>query len=65
MLELSWAQTLGFSFIVFRFFLILFGLSMLPLFIPKTKKLSMYINYFSLVIVLLLSVWAVKNYNEQ
>ncbi|HUD09781.1 MAG TPA: glycosyltransferase family 39 protein [Patescibacteria group bacterium] len=65
MLQLSWAQSLGFSFLVFRFFLILFGISALPLFIPKTKKLSYFTSYVSLVIIFFLSMWSIKNYNEQ
>ena len=65
MLQLSWAQSLGFSFIVFRFFLILFGLSMLPYFFPRTKSPSSLVSFVSLTIIFILNVWSVKNYNEQ
>lgn len=65
MLELSWAQSIGFSFIVFRSFLILFGISLVPLFLPKTKKIAYLSSYLSLAIISLLSVWSVLKYNEQ
>jgi len=64
-LQLSWAQSLGFSFIVFRSFLILFGISLMPLFIPKTKKVAYLSSYLSLAIIFILNIWAVFNYNEQ
>lgn len=65
MLQLSWAQSIGFSFIVFRCFLILFGISLAPLFIPKTQKVAYFSSYLSLVIIVILSVWSIKKYNEQ
>ena len=65
MLQLSWAQSLGFSFLVFRSFLILFGISLLPIFWPKTKKFTDYINFASLAVIFILNIWSVRNYNEQ
>ncbi len=65
MLELSWTQTFGFSFLVFRGFILLSALSLLPLFFPKTKKISGYINYFTLAIIFILNTWSVLLYNEQ
>ena len=65
LLQLSWQQSLGFSFIVFRSFLVLFGISLAPLFLPKTKSLSLFTSYVSLVIIFLLSIWSVLKYNEQ
>lgn len=65
MLQLSWAQRIGFSFIVFRSFLILFGVSLTPLFIPKTKKIAYLSSYFSLAIIVFLSMWSIFKYNEQ
>ncbi len=65
MLQLSWQQSLGFSFIVFRSFLILFGISLAPLFIPKTQKIAHLSSYLSLAIIFLLSIWSVFKYNEQ
>ncbi len=65
MLQLSWAQRLGFSFLVFRSFLILFGISLTPLFIPKTHKIAYLSSYFSLAIISLLSIWSIFKYNEQ
>ncbi|MCL4417814.1 MAG: glycosyltransferase family 39 protein [Actinobacteria bacterium] len=65
MLQLSWAQSLGFSFFVFRSFLIFIGLSMLPLFFSKTNKVSTITSYLSLFIIFILNIWSVFNYNEQ
>ncbi len=65
MLQLSWAQSLGFSFLVFRSFLILFGISLIPLFLPKIKNLSSFTSCLSLAIIFFLSIWSVFNYNEQ
>ncbi|PIR80246.1 MAG: hypothetical protein COU25_01165 [Candidatus Levybacteria bacterium CG10_big_fil_rev_8_21_14_0_10_35_13] len=65
MLELSWKQSFEFSFIVFRAFLVLFGISLAPFFLPKTKKIAYLSSYLSLCIILLLSVWSVFKYNEQ
>ncbi|MCL5434765.1 MAG: glycosyltransferase family 39 protein [Patescibacteria group bacterium] len=64
-LQLSWAQSLGFSFMVFRGFLILFGISLVPLFIPKTEKIANFSSYLSLFIIFLLNIWSVFKYNEQ
>jgi len=65
MLQLSWAQSLGFSFLFLRFFLVLFSISLMPLFFPKTKKISDYVNIVSLVVIFILNIWSVRNYNEQ
>jgi len=65
MLQLSWAQSVGFSFMVFRSLLILFGISLAPLFLPKTHKISYLSSYLSIVIIFLLSIWSVFKYNEQ
>lgn len=65
MLELSWARSIGFSFIVFRCFLILFGISLAPLFLPKTEKIAYLSSYLSLVIIFFLNIWSVFKYNEQ
>ena len=65
MLQMSWAQAFGFSFLVFRGFLLLFGISLAPLFIPKTEKIAYLTSYFSLILVFLLSMWSIRKYNEQ
>ena len=65
MLQMSWAQSLGFSFIVFRSFLILFGITLSPLFIPKSEKIAYLSSYLSLAIISLLSIWSIFKYNEQ
>jgi hypothetical protein len=65
MLELSWARSVGFSFIVFRSFLLLFGISLAPLFLPKTEKIAYLSSYLSLAIIFFLNIWSVLKYNEQ
>jgi len=65
LLENTWSRTLGFSFLIFRGFIVLSALSMLPLFFPNTKKLSSFISYISLGIIFVLSIWSVLLYNEQ
>lgn len=65
LLQLTWAQSFGFSYTVFRIFLILYGLSMLPLFFPKTKKFSFIASYLSLILILVFNTWTILNYNEQ
>lgn len=65
LLELTVSRTLGFSFLIFRGYIVLSALTMLPLFFPKTKKLSSFISYFLLVIIFILNVWSVLLYNEQ
>lgn len=65
MLQITWTAYFGFSFLVFRLFLILCGLSMLPLFFPKTLKKSNLLNIALLVFIFLLNIWSVFLYNEQ
>jgi len=65
LLELTWSKTFGFSFFVFRGYIALSSISLLPIFFPKTKKISGYINYITLVIIFNLSAWSVLIYNEQ
>lgn len=65
MLELSWTQAFGFSFVVFRLFLLLFGISLVPLFVPKTQKVAYIISYLSFLIIIFLSMWSIRKYNEQ
>lgn len=65
LLQISWAQSIGFSFIVFRSFLILFGITLAPLFIPKTKNIATFSSYASLAIIFFLNIWSVFKYNEQ
>lgn len=65
MLQLSFGYKFGFSFVVFRLFLFLISLSMLPLFFPKTRKITDIISFLCLVGIFFLNAWAIKNYNEQ
>lgn len=65
LLQLTWAQSFGFSYNVFRLFLLLYGLSTLPFFFPKTKKISLLASYFNLILILIFSIWSILSYNEQ
>lgn len=65
MFQLTWAAYFGFSFLVFRIFLILCAISLLPLFFPKTLKKSNLLNTALLVFIFLLNIWSVFLYNEQ
>jgi len=65
MLNSSWAQVLGFSFFIFRFFLVLSGITLLPLFFPKTQKLAFVFSYINFGWILLLTLWSTLLYNEQ
>ncbi|MBI3985240.1 MAG: glycosyltransferase family 39 protein [Candidatus Levybacteria bacterium] len=65
MLQLTWATYFGFSFIVLRLFLVLCGLSLLPLFFPKTLKKTNMLNTALLTFIFLLNIWSVFLYNEQ
>lgn len=65
MLNTSWTQVLGFSFFIFRFFLILTGATLLPLFFPKTQKITTISILICFGSILLLTVWSTLLYNEQ
>lgn len=65
LLQLSWGQSFGFSFSVFRFFLIWFIISITPVFFFQVKKITSIFNFLSLFWIFLLSIWSVLNYNEQ
>lgn len=65
MLGQSWTQAFGFSFLVFRFTLGFYALSLLSIFFPKTKPIAAMSSYVSLVSIFLLTVWSVLSYNEQ
>jgi len=65
LLENTLTPVFGFSFLVFRGFLIFSSLSLLPLFFPKTKKIIKYTNYLTLGIIIILSIWSTLLYNEQ
>ena len=67
LLELTWVRIFGFSFVVFRLFLFLSAIPLLPLFFKNTKlkKISNSLNYLLLLIIFLLNIWTVYLYNEQ
>lgn len=67
LLELTWTKTFGFSFLIFRSFLIFSSTSLLPLFFEnkRIKKYSYAFNYLLLTGIFSLSFLAVLFYNEQ
>lgn len=67
MLAESWGKVLGFSYTVYRIFLLLSGVSLLPIFYShKRVKSSAYVlQYFLLIIVVCLTIWSAFVYNEQ
>ncbi len=67
LLQLSYGVSVGFSFKIFRVFLLSTTLILLPLFFTNKNlvKLShLYCNAM-LGVILLLSIWSILNYNEQ
>lgn len=65
LLELTVSRTLGFSFVIFRGYILFSALTILPLFVPRTKKFSSLISLCLLFIMFFLNTWAVLIYNEQ
>jgi len=63
----SWGKVLGFSYTVFRSFLILVTFGALPAFFPRLngKKIYKWLNYGIYSILIVLSLWSVILYNEQ
>lgn len=66
-LGLTWEKTFGFSYVVFRLFLVGWGISLIPLFVhlKRLPKFFKVINYGWLVVFFLMNIWAVLLYNEQ
>lgn len=67
MLAGGWGRALGFSYPVFRTYLIVVAFGALPGIFPRLekKKLFQWINIALLLLIILLSVWTVLGYNEQ
>lgn len=67
MLAGSWAQVLGFSYPVFRTYIIMVAVGALPGIFPKLKKYKIFhvFNILILCIVIVLSMWTIYLYNEQ
>ena len=63
----SWGKILGFSYPVFRTYLITVAIGALPALFTKlaNKKVFRRINYLLLVGIVLLSIWTVVAYSEQ
>jgi 4-amino-4-deoxy-L-arabinose transferase-like glycosyltransferase len=63
----SWGKVLGFSYPVFRTYLTTVAIGALPGLFPELKryKLFQWINIILVCVVILLSVWAIRQYNEQ
>ncbi len=67
LLQLSWGVQFGFSFKLFRLFLISTSISLLPLFFKNKNfiKFSKLYNFLMLVFIFSLSFWSVMEYTEQ
>lgn len=67
LLQLTAYASFGFSFLVLRVFILLLGLTLLPLFFEKKKlfTLSKIVSYILLILYIAASIWAVLIYNEQ
>lgn len=65
--QLTWAVVFGFSYLVFRILIILWGLSLAPIFLnSKTVgRFSKVLNYAWLTIFIVLNIASVMLYNEQ
>jgi hypothetical protein len=63
----SWAKVLGFSYPVYRIYIILIAVGTLPSIFPKIEHYKIFhrINMVLLLCIILLSVWTVFVYNEQ
>lgn len=61
----TWVQMFGFSYFVFRTMLIIWGLVLIPPFIPKFSKMGKIVGISSLVLFFVLNVWSILVYNEQ
>ncbi|HVZ67454.1 MAG TPA: glycosyltransferase family 39 protein [Patescibacteria group bacterium] len=67
LLQLSYGIKFGFSFKVFRLFLLSTGIVLIPLFFKNKniKKLSLLYADAMIIFFILLNIWAVLEYNEQ
>lgn len=67
LLELTWRQKFGFSYLIFRLSIISWGSSLFPLLTPykNVNKFGKLVCYTWFVIFIFLNVWAVHLYNEQ
>lgn len=65
--DLTWAVAFGFSYFVFRFLIVSWGLVLIPQYLPnpKTLRLGQVVSYSWLGIYVLINIWAVLIYNEQ
>lgn len=65
--ELTWTVAFGFSYFVFRFLIVTWGLVLIPQYLQnsKTIKLGRIVSYSWLSFYILINLWAVLTYNEQ
>lgn len=63
----TWANVLGFSYIIFRIVIIMWSITLLPLFLPNKiiKKIAKINTYSWLFVFIIMNIWAVLLYNEQ
>lgn len=67
LLQLTFFQVFGFSFLVLRIAIFVWGATLLPLFFPSKKMflISKITSYILLIVYFLCSIWAILIYNEQ
>lgn len=65
MLSNVWTPMFGFSYVVYRLYIILCGATLTPLVFPRTGTVIRRISYGMLLIVVCLSVWSLLSYTEQ
>jgi hypothetical protein len=63
----SWGRVFGFSYPVFRTYLVAVAFGALPAIFPKLadKKVFRWTNLVLVLLILMLSIWTVLVYNEQ
>ncbi|MCX8008480.1 MAG: glycosyltransferase family 39 protein [Patescibacteria group bacterium] len=67
LLQHTWKPFFGFSYGVYRLFLIICGITGISIFFSGkfSNKISTYSNFFLLVFLFFLSIWTILRYNEQ
>ena len=67
MLANVWAPLLGFSYVIYRLYILLCGVGLVPAVWPNTRasKIIRRVNYVTLLVVMCLTVWSLLSYTEQ
>ena len=63
----TWAPTFGFSYFIFRFMILGWSLSLVPMFVSSKgiNKFARLSSYSWIIIFILMNIWSVTLYNEQ